>query len=50
MTLGTLASILTSLFLLAAGRNLCSGCCCTDQMRHTERIDLYAFKRAARAD
>jgi hypothetical protein len=23
--------------------NLCSGYCCTDQVRHTERIDLYAF-------
>jgi hypothetical protein len=50
VTLATLASILTSLFLLAGGCNLCSGCCCTDQVQHTERIDLYAFNRAASAD
>jgi hypothetical protein len=53
LTLATPASILTSLFLLADGCNPCSGgggCCCTDHVRHTERIDLCAFNRAASAD
>jgi hypothetical protein len=40
-----------TLFLLAGGcANLSSGGCCTDQVPHTERIDLYVFNRATIAD
>jgi hypothetical protein len=43
------ASILTSLFTRPGGCNRC-GDCCTGHVRHTERIDLYAFNRAASAN